>query len=319
MEVWILYGDDIESTADLAHEVRRFLAEGARMGVNVKVYRPEQFDLLVTEEARDSILIDGEPEPLPDFVYPYFNHADNSYFSLAVVRQLERMGVKVFNSASTIETVRDKMHSHQVLSENGLPTPVTMLAKFPVDLDMIENTIGFPVVVKTLKGALGSGVFLIENRDAFSDLMELIGETTPDIQLIFQKFVASSKGRDLRVYIVDGEVVACMERIAKEGSFKANYSTGGSVRPFECNEEAATLALRTAEVLDIQVAGIDLLFNEGSAFTICEANTFPGFKGLELACKVNVPETIFNAMKRKLGEKVTETTAQDISGARAAI
>lgn len=316
MEVWILYGDDIGSNADLAHEVRRFLEEGARVGVDVKVFRPEQFDLLVTEGVRDSILIDGVSRKLPDFVYPYFNHGDNSYFSLAVVRQLERMGVPVFNDAATIEMVRDKMHTHQVLAESNLPTPATMLAKFPVDIELIERAIGFPVVVKTLKGALGSGVFLIESRKAFSELMELIGEINPDIQLIFQKFVSSSKGRDLRVFVVDGQVVACMERIAKEGSFKANFSAGGSVRAYRCNDEAMKLALRTAEVLNIQVAGIDLLFAENGGFTICEANTFPGFKGLEMACRVNVPELIFNAMRQRLGDIYEKNAANKTSSAR---
>ena len=96
MEVWILYGDDIESTADLAHEVRRFMAEGKKMGVTVKVYQPSRLDLMVTQERRDSILIDGQAVSLPDCVLPYFNHLDHGYFALAIVRQLERLGVHVF-------------------------------------------------------------------------------------------------------------------------------------------------------------------------------------------------------------------------------
>lgn len=306
MEVWILYGDDIESTADLAHEVRRFQVEGDKMGVNLKVYKPGQFDLLVTEEARDSILIDGKAVPLPDFVFPYFNHTDHSYFSLAIVRQLERMGVTVYNKASTIETVRDKLHTHQVLAESGLPTPTTMLAKFPVDIGLIESAIGFPVVVKTLQGALGTGVFLVENSNAFQDLMGLIGETNPNLQLIFQKFVASSRGRDLRVFVVDGEVIACMERTAKEGSFKANFSAGGSVKDFGIDPEIERLAVETARVLDIQIAGVDLLFTTEGGYTICEANTFPGFKGLEMACKVNVPQLILESMQRNLAARRPE-------------
>lgn len=300
MEVWILYGDDIESPADLAHEVRRFISEGEKMEIDVKVYAPSQFDLLVNEHARDSILIDGSPVPLPDFVYPYFNHNDHSYFSLAIVRQLERLGVTVYNNAQTIETVRDKLHTHQILAECGIATPATMLAKFPVDLNLIESTIGFPVVVKTLNGALGIGVFLIENSNAFMDLMELIGETNPDLQLIFQQFVATSKGRDLRLFVVDGEVIASMERRAKDGSFKANFSSGGSVHSFEADEEAVDLAIKTSEALDIQIGGIDLLFKEGGGYTICEANTFPGFKGLEKATGKNIPEAIFNSMKKRM-------------------
>ena len=303
MEVWILYGDDIESTADLAHEVRRFMSEGDRLGYKVKVYRPEHFDLLVTDEIRDTIMIKGEPTPLPDVVYPYFNHNDHGYFSLAVVRQLERMGVIVYNNAATIETVRDKLHTHQVIAEAGLPSPATMLAKFPVDIDLIERTLGFPLIVKTLNGALGIGVFLIENQKAFQDLIDLIGETNPNLQLIFQKFVAASKGRDLRLFTVEDQVIAAMERRAKEGDFKANYSSGGSVHAFVPDEEAVEIALKTAKSLDIQIGGIDLLFTEDGHYTICEANTFPGFKGLERASGVNVPEKIFESMARRVAEK----------------
>lgn len=305
MEVWIIYGEDIESTADLAFETRRMLSEGTKMGIDVKVYHPAQFDLLVTEDERDSILIDGNPTALPDFCFPYLHHGDRSYFSLSIIRQLERLGVKVFNTAGTIETVADKLHTHQVLAENKIPTPTTMLAKFPVDIDLIERTIGFPVVVKTLLGSNGSGVFLIENADAFNDLMELIGETNPNIQIIFQQFVSMSKGRDLRLFVVDGEVIAAMERRAREGSFKANYSSGGSVHPFEPDEEARDLAIKTAQILDIQVAGIDLLFTD-EGYTICEANTFPGFKGLEQACDVNIPQKIFEAMRRHLDREFGE-------------
>lgn len=303
MEVWILYGDDIESNADLAHEVRRFKEEALKKNIDLKVYKPVDFDLLVSESTRDSILIHGKPVPLPDVVYPYFNHGDHSYFNMAIVRQLERSGVLVYNNAETIEKVRDKLHTHQVLAENSLPSPDTMLAKFPIDDEMmvtIEDKLGFPVIVKTLDGALGIGVFLIENAKAFKDQMDLIGQTNPKIQLIFQKFVAASKGRDLRLFVVDGQVIASMERRAKEGDFKANYSGGGSVHPFQPDKPAIDIALKTSSCLDIRIGGIDLLFLEGGGYTVCEANTFPGFKGLEKASGVNVPEKIFQSMERRL-------------------
>ncbi len=303
MKVWILYGDDVESNADLAHEVRRFKSEAERLGIDLKVYNPADFDLVVDEQVRDTILIKGKATPLPDVVYPYFNHHDHSYFSLAIVRQLERMGCLVYNKAETIEMVRDKLHTHQVLAEKGITSPPTMLAKFPVDEDMvnmIDKTLGFPVIVKTLKGALGVGVFLIENAKAFKDQMDLIGQTSPDIQLIFQQFVHASKGRDLRLFVVDGELVASMERRAKEGDFKANFSGGGSVHEFKADKDAIDLAVKTAKALDIQIGGIDLLFLKDGGYTICEANTFPGFKGLEKASGVNVPEKIFKSMERQL-------------------
>lgn len=305
MEVWILYGDDVESNADLAHEVRRFKVEAERMGIDLKVYNPANFDLIVDENARETVYVNGKAVTLPDVVYPYFNHHDHSYFSLAIVRQLERMGCLIYNNAETIEMVRDKLHTHQVLAEKALPSPKTMLAKFPIDdytMSMIEKELGFPVVVKTLKGALGVGVFLIENPKAFKDQMDLIGQTAPDIQLIFQQFVEASRGRDLRLFVVDGELVASMERRAKEGDFKANYSSGGSVHHFDADKEAIDLAVRTARALNIQIGGIDLLFLKNGGYTICEANTFPGFKGLEKASGVNVPEKIFQSMERRLAK-----------------
>lgn len=302
MNVWILFNEEIEAPTAEAYEVRRFLSEGKKMGIDVKVYNPEQFDLIVTEEERDSVLIDGAMVPLPDFVLPRTYVIDTGYFALAVIRQLERMGVRVYNSADTIEKVADKLHTHQILAECKIPTPATMLAKFPIDLDLVENTLGFPVVVKTLMGVNGSGVFLIENRDGFEDLMDLIRETQPNILMIFQKFVAKSKGRDLRLFVVNGRVIASMERRAKEGGFKANFSQGGSVHEFVPDEASEMMAIKTAEVLDIQVAGIDLLFTE-DGYTICEANTFPGFKGLEKACQVNVPYEIFSDMMKEIGLK----------------
>jgi gamma-F420-2:alpha-L-glutamate ligase len=314
MEVWILYGDDIDSTADLAFEMRRFLSEGDKLGMTVKAFKPNQFDLLVTETNREQIIIDGEWQDLPDFVFPYFNHSDHSYFSLAIVRQFERMGVPVFNNADTLERVRDKLHAHQILAESGIPTPDTMLAKFPINVELVEENLGFPVIVKTLHGALGSGVFLIENAKSFDDLMTLVHETQPNILMIFQKFVASSKGRDVRILIVEGKVVAAMQRTAKAGDFKANYSQGGSVDEFKVDKAAAKIAIDTAKALNIQIAGIDLLFTE-NGYTICEANTFPGFKGLEKATGVNVPEAILLAMKSHLESVKSPKLVQKLFGA----
>ena len=319
MEIWILFNEDVESASAEAFEVRRFISEGEKMGHDVKVFHPEQFDLLVSEDDRDSVLIDGQPVKLPDFVLPRTYVIDSGYFSLAVIRQLERLGVRIFNDSRSIEMVSDKMHTHQALAESGLPTPTTMLAKFPVDIELVERTIGFPVVVKTLLGVNGTGVFLMDNHEAFTDLISLIEQTNPDIQLIFQKFIAMSKGRDLRLFVVDGEVIASMERRATDGGFKANYTQGAEVVEFEPDQVAIDMAIKTAEILNLQVAGIDLLYDE-NGYTICEANSFPGFKGLESCCNVNIPKKIFEAMEARLKcpkeEPITFAEFEELRAAR---
>lgn len=304
MEVWILFNEEIEAPSAEALEIRRFLAEGRDMGIDVKVFHPEQFDLLVTADDKESILVDGKLMPLPDFVIPRMGSMEAGYFSLAVVRQFERLGVHVYNTSACIEMVADKLHTHQALIEADLPTPTTMLAKFPIKTDLVEEKIGFPIVVKTLLGVNGTGVFLMDNRQSFEDLMGLIAETNPNIQLIFQKFIAKSKGRDIRLFVLNGRVIASMERRAREGGFKANYSQGGSVMEIKPDQDAIDLAIKTAEILGIQIAGIDLLYADDGGYTVCEANTFPGFKGLESACAgLNVPREIYSDMLKQLEAK----------------
>jgi gamma-F420-2:alpha-L-glutamate ligase len=82
-----------------------------------------------------------------------------------VIRQLERLKVPVINSAESIERAKDKLHTVQVLAADNLPTPKTMLARFPVNIDVIEKEFECPLIVKTLSGSEGKGVFLCENRE----------------------------------------------------------------------------------------------------------------------------------------------------------
>jgi gamma-F420-2:alpha-L-glutamate ligase len=300
MEVWILFDEEVGASSSEAFEVRRFIEEGEKSGITVKVFQPEQFDILVTAQDRHAVLINGELVPLPDFVLPRTYVIRNGYFALAVIRQLERLGVRVFNNSSSIENVADKLHTHQILLESSLPTPTTMLAKFPIDIALVERVIGFPVVVKTLQGVNGEGVFLLEDNKSFQDFIDLVSQVNPNVQMIFQEFIANSKGRDLRLFVVDGDVVASMERRALDDGFKANYSQGAAVQEFKPDEAAVNMAVRTASLLNLQVAGIDLLYAEDGGYTICEANSFPGFKGLESCCDVNIPQEIFKAMRRIL-------------------
>lgn len=299
MNVWILFNEEIESSSAESFEIRRLISEGKKQGINVSVYRPEQIDLIVTEDRRDSILVDGSLVPVPDFVLPraYLRYA--GYFYLAVIRHLERLGATAFNPSATIEMVEDKLHAHQILAENGIPTPATMLAKFPIDMDLVESTLGFPVVAKTLNGGNGTGVFLLKDRESFGEFANLVQETNPEIAMVFQKFVACSQGRDLRLFVVDGDVIAAMERRAADGGFKANYTQGGQVEEFIPDAEATRIALETARIFDIRLGGIDLLFTEDGGYSVCEANTFPGFKGIESCCDVNIPEKIYQAMKQR--------------------
>ena len=299
MKAWLLYKDSAASLRPEAYEVRRFVETAAHDGIDLQVLRPEQFDLTVTREDTRSILIDGKPEPLPDVLVPRMG-AGTTYFALAVIRHLERLGVYSLNSSQSIETVRDKLFTQQILAENNLPVPKTMLVKFPIDVALVEQQIGFPIVVKTLVGSQGSGVFLSESKSSFRDLMQLIESTSKSANIILQEFVAPTRGRDLRVLTLGGRVVACMQRKAADGDFKANFSNGGSVESFEVTPEIEWLATQTSQLLNLDMAGIDLLF-AGDHFKVCEANSSPGFEGLESCCDLNVANAVFHFLRVRRG------------------
>lgn len=299
MQGWILYRKNESELKPESYEINRFLDTAPSENIQLKVYKPEQIDLIVTKEDRKSILLNGSPVSLPDFVLPRMG-AGTTYFTLAVIRHLERLGVPCFNSSTHIDMVKDKLFTHQILAQKNFPVPKTMLVKFPVDIDFIEKYIGFPVVVKTLSGSQGKGVYLSQNKKSFNDLMQLIESTSPNLNIILQEFITDSYGRDLRVFTIGGRAVACMERKSAEGGFKANFSAGGEVREYPLTPEIEWLATEVSRTLGLEIAGVDLLFH-GDHFKICEVNSSPGFEGLERCCQVDIPKEIFHYLNIRLG------------------
>ncbi|MNO61397.1 Ribosomal protein S6 modification protein [compost metagenome] len=295
---WIIYKHIMNDVKPETFEIRRLVDEAEKQGIDIRVLAPEQFELIVTRDDRKSVMVDGEVLPLPDFVLPRMG-AGTNYFGLALIRHLERLGVRTFNSSQSIDTVKDKLYTQQILAESNLPVPKTMLIRSKVDVDLVERHLGFPVVVKTISGSQGSGVFLAETKLKFMDLIEMINAYKENATMILQEFVESSRGVDLRVLTIGGRAVAAMKRFSGNESFKANYSRGGKVEPYEINPEIEWLALETARLLNLDIAGIDLLF-DGDHYKICEANSSPGFEGLESCCNVNIAEEIYNFLRVRL-------------------
>ena len=205
MRGWILYKRKQQAVKDSAYEIRRFREVASEVGLDLRVVKPEQVDLIVTREGHKSVRLDGEETALPHFVLPRMG-AGTTYFALAVIRHLERLGVHSFNSSASIDIVKDKLHTQQILASNDLPVPKTMLVKFPVDASLVESQLGFPVVVKTLSGSQGKGVYLSNSRRRFIDLMQLIDASKPGASIILQQFVQDSHGRDLRVLTIAAEL-----------------------------------------------------------------------------------------------------------------
>lgn len=194
--------------------------------------------------------------------------------------------------------VKDKLQLHQILAQSNLPTPKTMLVKFPVDLKIVKEEINFPIVIKNISGTEGKGIYLCETEEKFTDLMELIYSNNNKANIILQEFISSSHGKDLRIFIVGGRIIGCMKRVSKT-CFKANFSRGAQVEAFKITPEIEWLSTETARLMNLDVAGIDLLFDDDK-FKICEANSSPDFCGLEKAIGENIAEQILDYLSLKL-------------------
>lgn len=299
MRGWLLFHNPLDGDAPEAWEIHRFLEAGRKRGLDLTVVHPRSFELIVTTEREWRAEYDGKTLGRPDFIIPRTG-AETSYFTLAVLRHFEQLNVAMVNGPEAVEACADKLQTLQRLSASGLPIPKTILAKFPVDVDLIERELGFPVVVKTLRSTRGAGVLLCKDRGQFDDLASLLGDANPGSDFIFQQYVAASHGRDVRLLVVDGKVAASMERRATNGGFKSNISLGGVGECMEAPAAMKELAVNAARSLGLDVAGIDVLFDEGGGYRICEANSSPGFIGLEKACGISVPDMVFDSVERRL-------------------
>lgn len=276
---WILYQKSEAEITAADYGVTRLKEAAKAKNVELKVFKPEQFELIVDRKDKQSIFINGKPEPLPDFILPRMG-SGTTYYALAIIRHLEHLGVYTCNSSRSIEIAKDKLHIHQLLAQSNLPTPKTILAKFPIDPKIIKKELGYPVVVKNVVGTEGKGIYLSPNENSFVDLMDLIYTNNKHANIILQQYISSSKGSDLRIFVIGGKAVAAMKRTAKKG-FKANFTLGGTVEHFELNQALEWVSTEVARLVGLDVTGIDLLFNESGGFMICEANSSPGFKGME--------------------------------------
>lgn len=295
MKIWILAKK--EKFDD--YENKRFVEVAQQMGIDLILVSPTEFDIIVTKEGKKSILYHGDVVELPDCLIPRMG-AGTTYAGLAVIRHLERLGVFVLSSDRSIEISKDKLASFQFLSVANLPIPKTMLARFPLPVTVIDREFTYPIIIKTVSGSLGKGVFLCESKSQLEDLFELMEiSKDPKVDLILQEFISSSVGKDIRVFVVGGRAIGAMLRTAKEGKFKANFSAGGNVTNFELNPAIEWLAIESARVMGLEIAGVDLLF-DGDSYKVCEVNSSPGFQGFEQATNIDVPTEFFNYIQVRL-------------------
>lgn len=312
MKIWVL----AKKKNFRNYENKRIVLEAEKMGMDLTLVAPEDFEIIEPqhEEKKEAIIYKKKWTELPDCVITRMG-SGATYFSLAVMRYFEKMGVYVCNNSQSVEYSKDKLHSFQILAQSNIPIPKTMLAKSPINPRIIKKEFNFPLILKMKSGSYGRGVLLCEDMAQLTDISELTEISSGGkLNLIIQEFVSNSKGKDLRVFVVGGRAVGAILRTAGAGKFKANYTRGGSVENYTLTPEIEWIAVESARMLDLEIAGVDILFDK-EGYKVCEVNSAPGFEGFEDATGINVPEEILSFAKVRLEGSVLSAPKKEIVAA----
>jgi len=278
----------ILSVAPRAYSTQRLRTAAADRGHTVKVLNTLRFGIDLSGDQPD-LQFRGKQLSDYDAILPRIGNSI-TYFGTAVVRQFEQMDIYTPNTAAGISNSRDKLRATQILSRHHISMPATTFVRDRADvIPAIERVGGAPVVIKLLEGTQGIGVILAPELKVAEAIIETLQSTKQNV--LIQRFVKESKGRDIRALVVGDRVVAAMRRVAQGDEFRSNVHRGGSVEPVELDEDYEKVAVQSAQIMGLRVAGVDMLEgNDGPL--VMEVNSSPGLEGIETATKLDVAGAI---------------------------
>lgn len=260
-----------------SYSTRRLREAAVERGHQVKVLNTLKFAIDLQRGVPDLYY---RQKPLSDYdaILPRIG-ASITYYGTAVVRQFQEMDIFCANTAHGILNSRDKLRSLQILSRHHIGIPQTAFVRDKKDvLPAIERVGGAPVIIKLIEGTQGIGVLLAESVKAAESIVELLQSQKQNV--LIQKFVAESKGRDIRAFVVGDRVVAAMRRVAQGQEFRSNVHRGGVAEAVELSDEFRETAVRASQIMGLRVAGVDMLESD-SGPQIMEVNSSPGLEGIE--------------------------------------
>ena len=282
------------STNPRLYSTRRLVEAGRAREHEMVVLNHKRCYMNITT-MRPSIHYKGEAVDGVNAIIPRIG-ASVSFYGTAVVRQFEMMGVYSLNESVAITRSRDKLRALQLLSRKGIGLPVTGFAHSPDDTeDLLDFVGGAPVVIKLLEGTQGVGVVLGETRNAAKSVIEAFRGLNANFMV--QEFIKEAGGSDIRCFVIGDRVVAAMKRTGKEGDFRSNLHRGGSAELVRITPEERSTAVRSARIMGLNVAGVDLLrSNHGPV--VMEVNSSPGLEGIEKATGKDVADLVIKFIEK---------------------
>ena len=282
----------ILSRSARVHTTRRLVEAARALGHHARVIDPLQVEMGLGASAPG-----GGPAaywrrrrfPRTDVVVPRIAPSIHQY-GLAVVKQLELLGLPVLNGAASIAASRDKMRSLQLLAAAGVPVPRTVMASDASGLkEMVRLVGGAPVLVKLLAADGKSGVMVCESLQSLEAALEAILGLGQNI--VVQQYLKGARGRDLRALVVGGRVVAALRRRPAPGKLSRNLRRGARFEKAVLPQAHAAIAVEAAGVLGLEVCAVDMLDVKGGP-RVFEVNASPSIREAEAACGVDVASAV---------------------------
>lgn len=285
----------ISSNAKLYSTSRLTQAARAR-GHTVKILHAQGFSIDIRSNKPD-LLYHGKTLPRMDAIIPRVAASQN-FMGTAVIRQFEQMGTYTLNASHAVSVARDKLRSLQILSRHRVGIPPSMFVMGKSDINLaIEKLGGAPLIIKLIEGSQGAGVMLAETDSVARAIIETVQLSGHDV--LIQKFVKESSGRDIRAFVVGNKVVAAMRRTAQAGEFRSNVHKGGVASPIDLDPEYERVALQAAHIIGLRVAGVDMLESDTGP-KVLEVNSSPGLEGIESATHVDVADAIISYLEEQV-------------------
>lgn len=283
------------------HPNRRLMETGASKGLLVGLIDPRRVSPSILDGRAGSVW--QETAALPGVALTR-QGAQITESSLVVLAHLESMGVVLINSRKSVLAAKNKFTSLGLLAENGIPVPDTVFVNTEEAFFRgIETLGGYPVVCKKTSGRKGRGVFMADNPGEAEDMIER--HLIPAEGLLMQRFIAPAGRRDFRVLVIDGKVAAAMEMRPPEGDFRSNYAITGKSRIVFPDENVSHMAVQCTLGLGLDIAGVDILDSPVEGRFVIEANSAPGFRGLEKATGLDIAAMIIDYAAARLAGKST--------------
>lgn len=234
--------------------------------------------------------------------------ASITFYGTAVLRQFEMMKeeeIFAVNESIAISRSRDKLRSLQLLARKGIGLPITGFAHSPEDTqDLIQMVGSAPVVIKLLEGTQGMGVVLAESPKAAESVIDAFAGLK--VNILVQEFIKEADCSDIRCFVVGGKVVATMKRQAKAGEFRSNLHRGGVGSPVKITKEERLTAVRAAQIMGLNVAGVDMLRSKQGPMVL-EVNSSPGLRGVETTTGIDVASKIIEFIEQNAKSNKTRT------------